>query len=474
LKNRLTPIKRLPFDVLSLIPDSLAADEEDDIDEDLIALTHVCRAWREIFISRSSLWTYFKCTNADKTRVYLERSKSSPITVSLYRDTTLAIDDPLFQIIPYSVCRLETLSIEAGPEILHHIITHLPPHAPLLKRLHIYSTFRSRRRQDFSFTATFFGGDLSSLRALHLECIRTDLPWRNMVNLTSVVLRSTSPNGPSMTQLLDFFESTPRLCNIELNSATPVTDGQRGRLVPLAYLKRMTILRGSPSSVLLDQLLIPIGAELSLLAHSFHRVIEGHLPGSLNNLRNISNIAQIHFRVSDCARIELSGPSGQLNMMAGDDIADLGFESLARLDTSKVERLEIDSSDHPFTRPSYQELRPLENLRTLTLSRCENPYTFMAALGPDTASSGAVPCPKLEEIILIHYTGTEVDIKSVTEMAAARVSGGAKLRTIRIGGKDKLNPGDALELKKHVLNVEYLPVVDEVNSDSDDSDEDFR
>ena len=97
----------------------------------------------------------------------------------------------------------------------------------------------------------------------------------------------------------------------------------------------------------------------------------------------------------------------------------------------------------------------------------------MDALNPNTVSSGAMACPKLEEIVLIPRTGTEIDIKNVTDVAAARIPGGTKLRTVRIGGKDKLNPKDVLELEKHVLNVERVSVVDEVESDSEDSDEDF-
>jgi len=99
----------------------------------------------------------------------------------------------------------------------------------------------------------------------------------------------------------------------------------------------------------------------------------------------------------------------------------------------------------------------------------------MDALSPNTDTSGVVPCPELEEIVLVPRTDTEeIDVKSMIKIAAARASRGAKLRTIRIaGGEDKLNLGDVLELRKHVSNVECGPVVDVVDSGSDDSDEDF-
>jgi hypothetical protein len=52
MKNSLAPINRVPPEILSLIPDYCC---EDDMDRDLVALTHVCRSWRDTFISRSSL-----------------------------------------------------------------------------------------------------------------------------------------------------------------------------------------------------------------------------------------------------------------------------------------------------------------------------------------------------------------------------------------------------------------------------------
>ena len=95
----------------------------------------------------------------------------------------------------------------------------------------------------------------------------------------------------------------------------------------------------------------------------------------------------------------------------------------------------------------------------------------MAVLNPNMDTSGVVVCPKLEEIVVVLDSDTEeIDVESTTEIAAARASRGAKLRTLKIVGK--LNLGDVLELKKHVSNVECDLVVDVIESDSDDSDED--
>ena len=62
VKNSFAPINRIPPEVLLLIPDY----DNDDMDQGLITLTHVCRGWRDMFISRSSLWTQLDCMNFDK------------------------------------------------------------------------------------------------------------------------------------------------------------------------------------------------------------------------------------------------------------------------------------------------------------------------------------------------------------------------------------------------------------------------
>jgi len=162
LKNgRLSPINRIPPEVLTLIPDFWHTGYRD---KGLIALTHVRQAWREMFVSRS-LWTKFDCTNANKTRIYLERSKSSPINLSLGRRNALFSSDPFFHIIPLSVGRLKSLSITTMPENLHVAATYLSAHTPLLERLDIHAA---------SSVGTFHPPTLTTAPSTSLPCARFD------------------------------------------------------------------------------------------------------------------------------------------------------------------------------------------------------------------------------------------------------------------------------------------------------------
>ena len=395
----------------------------------------------------------------------------------MIKTNILSPGDPFLQVIPHSIGRLKSLSVAGTPENLQGITAHLSHHAPLLERLVIDGSLRPGRNP--TLTATLFNGDLSSLRTFYLQSVYTQLPWRNMVNLTTFVLHRMPSDGLSIRQLLDFFESAPRLRKIKLDHATPASGGQNGRLVSLTCLKKMEISWGLPSSPLLDHLLIPVGAKLTEWVDSFDRLIEDNLPKSLDNLRNISNFTEIYFQTFEGnTRIQLSGSSGKLKLCIVSPIGNTwsGLESLAQLDTSKVKRLEVVSSIRSFIRLPCRALLPLESLRTLRLSRCKNPRTFLVALHPNPGTSEVVTCPKLEELVLVPHTNVEeFDIGSVTEIAAARALRGAKLRTIRIvGGRDKLDPRSVLELRKHVLQVEYDPEVGVVDDgESDDSDEEY-
>ena len=252
-------------------------------------------------MSRSSLWTDFECRkmNADKTRVYLERSRSSSINLRLDEGGDLSPHNPFLQIVPLAIGRLKSLIVNATPRNLPPITAHLSQPSPLLGLLSTNGNYESKIEHNPVLTTALFNEDLPSLRELRLQSVRTELPWRNMVNLTSFELGRTSPDHVPIRQLLDFFESAPRLHNIRLFFATPSSGAQNGRLVSLACLKWMHVAGEGPPSLVLDHLIIPAGAELTTRTKSHGPPIDNLLPKSLNNLGNLSNFTKIHLDFSD-------------------------------------------------------------------------------------------------------------------------------------------------------------------------------
>jgi len=427
----------------------------------------VCRSWRQVFTSRSSLWTDLDCTDADKTRVYLERSKSSPINLSLYRDGDLSPCDPFFQIgIDAIVGRLRSLSIQGMPSNLQDITACLSRPATLLQDMSIGGNRWCGLDDNPVLASELFNGDLSSLHKLHLHFICTELPWKNMANLTSFALAFVSPI--SMRLLLDFFESAPNLHEVGLYSTSLISAAQNGRLVSLACLKRMYI-DGVPQSALLDHLLIPPGACLTTEVNLPIPTTEGHPPRFLDNLRNLPDFTSLQFNGGRKPQIEFKGPNGEVCMYLilpqGETRSSL--EYIAHFDTSKTEWLNIDFYSPPSSGPPHRTLLPMEDLQTLTLSPCSNPYFFIHALDPSMSPSGALVCPKLEEFFVEHRE--PLDIRGIVRMAAARASRGANLKSVRIS--DRYEQSDVLELKKYVSRVECVREVDGVGGDGGESEE---
>ena len=208
-RNALAPINKIPPEVLTLIPNFWEMYERN---RDIVALMHVCRAWRQTFISRS-LWTDFDCVDAAKTLVYLERSKSSPINLWLDRERPLLPHDSTFQITPHAIARLNSVGVVGPVENIQDITAHLSHPAPLLEDMTIngYHTALSSRSYP-TLTPTLFNEDLCSLGKLFIQGVYSTLPWRNMVNLTSFTPGHTTEEGEiSIGQLLDFLESAPGL-----------------------------------------------------------------------------------------------------------------------------------------------------------------------------------------------------------------------------------------------------------------------
>jgi hypothetical protein len=375
----------MPPEILTLIPDFWYY----RIDSELITLTHVCRNWREMFTSRSSLWTRVDCNNADKTRVFLERSKSSPINVSLSRSGRLPPDDPFFQIDHRAVKRLVSLHIDVTAETLQCITPRLFYPAPLLEQLGIY--------------------------------------------LTSFELAYTPPGEISAAQLLDFFESAPHLQEVMLHYVSPTSIDQDERLVSLAHLKYLDIFDDQPTSPLICHLLIPVGASLRTEIHS-NSGVEGHLPRSLINLRNLLNFTQLSLYVRDLfCQIECIGPSGKVLMTStsySGGPTRLLLEFLDRFNTSTVKVLEIAIRDHFPQDLAYQLLFPMNSLRTLTISPCNTSCPFIQALNPDVNSESVLVCPSLGKLVL--HTNGRVGISDIEITGAARELRGAKINSVQI------------------------------------------
>jgi len=475
VKNSFAPINRIPPEVLLLIPDYY----DDDTDQGLIVLTHVCRGWRDVFISRSSLWTQLDCVDFDKTRTYIQRSKSSPLEIFLkmYGDDDTHIDDAFLLVTPH-IHRIKSLTIHA--DAMPDAIRHLCCHTPLLEELDIDLICGSYPPV---LDSALFEGDLSSLRELSLGGVITCLPWNNLANLTNFNLNSCHPGHDFINLLLDFLKNAPLLRTIMLEDSIPESsNAPPGRMVSLPHLRMLAITAEPAHSILLNHLCIPIGASL-ILESSFNggeSPLRKCLPETTANLGNLAHITAINLRLGPVQKfVRMNGPSGKLRVHArwgGETVAPCAVDRriLRSLDPSALlstSRLAVTKYNHPRPTevekcPVFGTLSSMNNLRTLVLTKCNN-LPFILALNPKEAPSNVLLCPNLEGLVLYIKSQDQFHIKQLISMAKGRVSRDAKLSSITIVGVGELAPGkEVFKLREHIKRVDYW--VDDEPPDWDD------
>jgi hypothetical protein len=433
IKNSLAPITRIPPEVLSLIPDHYNG-KEDAVDRYLIALTHVCRRWRDTFISRSSLWTRFDSRSVDKTRTYIQRSNSSPFKIYLGNNE---VTREAFQLIIPHIRRLKSLTVLA--HTTPSILKELRYHAPLLEKLDI----NIHHHVDSPLDDSLFNGDLPSLRELRLSGVITRLPWGNLANLKAVELHSLTYSYET-TPLLDLFESAPLLHTISLLcSMSDLSNAPPERIVPLRHLKVFATKGSLQPQILLRHLHIPTGASLTLTYHfpGEGSPLQDYLPKRHLNFSNLSDITAINlFFDSKTTRIRLSGPSGSLQVLALRDAVDHAtecqiFRSLDPI-LSTTDRLAISGYKNQLQAeieycPISQMLSSMSHLRTLILTSCVLP-AFARALDPEQNLSQPVLCFNMDELVFCTDVLTFPDVQDLAKMANNRVSRGAKPLSITI------------------------------------------
>ena len=88
------------------------------MDENLIALTHVCRGWRELLIARPWLWARLDCTNIAKTHAFIQRAKGSPLEISLCSHWGTAYLQKVFPLVIPKIMCFTSISIVGFGDII--------------------------------------------------------------------------------------------------------------------------------------------------------------------------------------------------------------------------------------------------------------------------------------------------------------------------------------------------------------------
>ncbi|KAF9780763.1 hypothetical protein BJ322DRAFT_1081538 [Thelephora terrestris] len=470
INNTLAPINRIPPELFPMI---LQCWDGGCTDRNLITLTHVCQRWREVFTAHSTLWTYLKCKDVEKTRVYIERSKASPLKISLRESREQPhhyTQDAFLLVIPH-ISRVTSIMIFGGEELFETFTVHFACPVPLLRHLTLHLSLHPLP----VLSSTLFNGNLPSLRTLSLGGIIPHLPWQNLPQLTAFTLFGlVSKNDISVTRLLDFFSNAPLLREIDLRVLPKSSDAPPGRVVSLPCLENFKIMTDNThASTLLNHLSIPAGAILDL-AFDFHgsdSPLPDFLPKNPDNLQNLLHITSAHLCAGPVTiGIKLGGPSGGLDMYGnrkdwrGSDTMVSERRTLPSLDyfdISRIQRLAVTAYSFPWhneTDESIQHvLNIMSDLRALFLNQCTS-EPFISALDPEQNHQKLVLCPKLERLVFC------VDVKEcflfyiggLADMVKGRASKGSKLRSIiviTLGGL--MFEREVSKLREYVEHVEH-------------------
>ena len=399
----------------------------------------------------------------------LDCSGSSPISAWLERYQGPPPHDPPLQVIPHAIAQLKSVVIHGRPEKIQEVTAQLSHPAPLLESLRIEVEDTHLPEDGPMIATTLFNGDFPSLHDLDLQGPCTELPWRTMVNLTSLKLAYTSWVELPAGQLLDFFESTPRLRKVQL--ANLALGAYGGRSVPLPCLKRMDIIGGDSPALLFDHLLIPVGAKLTTRGDQRH---SAYLPSSFGPIRDLTGF-RVHLHVGGFyPSTRISEQTVEINIVpatpqaaATSDTCRV-LESLAQFDSSKTERLRLAGGDLLLRDGCalYGLFFAMKGLRTITISRCKNVSKIFGWLDDIDM------CPKLEELVVdARGDGEKLDTERMIRMAATRATMLVKLKSVRIVSRDKFVQTRALKLKEYVPHVECSPRVALVSDAVDSGDE---
>ncbi|KLO15784.1 hypothetical protein SCHPADRAFT_995645 [Schizopora paradoxa] len=261
-------ISRLPEDILAqiftyLLPKTLAMDDNLHFDLDwslhkrrrhdhLIAITHVCRAWRMICLPTKTFWDLIWISDDDVSRSraekFIERSGGRPLEVAVHdeevffrtfgegraqgRRKVRHLTGPLFEpvlalhaLFPQGASRIQTLQISSMHKQLHavHIPTFFSMPAPVLESFLLADVA-------FHVPSTLFANHTPKLRKLAM--CNVAVPWASSIfkNLTSIrfdcTLINSSLHGVNyrvdVHRLLEIVRDCPNLITLALDDVGPI------------------------------------------------------------------------------------------------------------------------------------------------------------------------------------------------------------------------------------------------------------
>ena len=308
-RSFLSPISRIPLEILTRIFHFLALEEPPCSDEQglgWIRATHVCRLWRLVALGDSTLWARIVGLPTDTELMLisemLARAANAPLDIDIDLEEVSRRPEVLHIFRPHlshtRELRLHSLSKEHSDSVRDIYSQEAPTleHFQVDVSMHSYIPFRELGG------TTLFKGRAPKLRTIILSQVL--IPWslipRGQITQLTVRLSNEAyivPSPHDLNQLIDLLVNSPGLEVLVLESCLPPRLSQFlpfGGTIHLPHISRLS-LAGSSSRItnLLKMLRLPPSAMLHL------RRISDNTPSHTDYLGHLLPVVLAHLRSPD-------------------------------------------------------------------------------------------------------------------------------------------------------------------------------
>jgi hypothetical protein len=251
LHNYLTPVEKLPDEILCTIFESTCDISSNKV-RDALIISNVCKRWRDTAISLSPIWTDIRIPSTSSAHeMCLECSKNSPLNVALKipeGEYGVQMSDNIsenIQLLAEHHDRINSIEIDA-PDGYGSLLSHLDFTVPRLETF----TCLTRRNVggnaifDFLLPNTFklFSGRMPSLRSVSLTSL-TPNGVGGFNNLVKIRLSTRLEGSWRESAFFEFLQrlGPPLLECLEISEYRFVQDRSGRSVVPLPKLTEMSL-----------------------------------------------------------------------------------------------------------------------------------------------------------------------------------------------------------------------------------------
>lgn len=455
--------RRLPTELLVKIVIDVSDISDPRSSRSLIALTHVCRAWRTVALDVPEPWSNIVVTSLSRDGVYsfVDRSRDSLLNIRLQAGRSL-VD---FRLLADFQFRLRSLIVVAeNLEVVAQAVKQLSwkssPHLEALCLLGPAADGVSGGGRNLVFDTLPVSGEdeprplaslTPSLRSLHIRPMV--FPWTSGIytNLSILDIDTTRHSTLTEGRLLSILRRSPELVELRLRARGSLAafsvsprDGPWDIALPLLSVFSVDGLSPELVASILSKLTLPAFTRFNLALCSTGRAgsVIAALPLDRTRLPGLATIKALKFDVIGDGNTHITlYPSGAppIAVVVTDETHSTTIPCVPTAALDSLESITSIGAPSTFIPDWHALFCRLPQLRVL---RFERPAIEdvtrtidglgMSASGMDGSHEITLPCPQLERVELVDVAFTPEMVDRIAHVVRQRVEGGFATRSLEI------------------------------------------